>query len=82
MKITILPSGEEHEVDPNRILTKENVISDMEIALKGKGIDYDILMTLSFYMEFAISTKDIAVIDRVHNRIIYHILKGYHKLID
>lgn len=82
MEVTILPSGKKVELDPNRILTKENVISDMEIALKDKGIDYDTLMTLSFYMDFAISTKDIAVIDRVHNRIIYHILKGYHKLID
>ncbi len=82
MEVTILPSGKKVELDPNRILTKENVISDMEIALKDKGIDYETLMTLSFYMDFAISTKDIAVIDRVHNRITCHILKGYQKLID
>lgn len=82
MKVTILPSGKEVELDPNRILTKENVISDMDIELKGKGIDYDTLMTLSFYMEFAISTKDISVIERVHNKITYHILEGCRKVID
>lgn len=85
MKVTILPKGEEIDLDENRILTKENVISDMELELKGRVIDYDTLMILSCYMEFAISTGDLTVMQSVHDKTdsfimdFYHVLDNYRK---
>ena len=47
-------------------LTKENVVELMRKHLKGAALCYETLMDISFYMDFAIGTKDIALIEKVH----------------
>lgn len=55
-------------------LTKENVMEQLEKKFENAALNSDFLMTLSFYMDFAISTKDIALIQKVHDRITYWFL--------
>ncbi len=47
-------------------LTKENVIGLMRKRLKGKPLSFESVMDISFYMDFAIGTEDIALINAVH----------------
>ena len=58
-------------------LTPENVIVHLdEYWERRKELTVETAIDLSFYMDYAISTKDIVLIKAVHNRIIYHLL-GY-----
>lgn len=58
-------------------LTPENVIVQLdEYWERRKELTVETAIDLSFYMDYAISTKDIVLIKAVHNRIIYHLL-GY-----
>lgn len=61
------------------ILTRENVIESFDGAVKGKAPDFDTMITLSFYMDYAISTKDLEIIDAIHNRITSYFLEAYSR---
>ena len=69
MEMICIPTGERVEITPQNKLTKENVMQKLEAVFEKQLINSDFLMTLSFYMDFAISTKDIELIKKVHNRI-------------
>ena len=49
-------------------LSSDNVLSVMEEKLKNAPPTLDTMMWLSYFLDFAISTKDIELIDRVHDR--------------
>jgi len=59
------------------VLTVCNVVSKLKKyleSLKDKKFDGEIAMTLSFYMDYAISTKDIDIIYNVHDEITCYFL--------
>ena len=49
-------------------LSSDNVLSVMEEKLKNAPPTLDTMMWLSYFLDFAISTKDIKLIDKVHDR--------------
>lgn len=49
-------------------LRSDNVLSVMEEKLKNAPPTLDTMMWLSYFLDFAISTKDIELIDKVHDR--------------
>lgn len=49
-------------------LSKDNVLSVMEKKLKNAPPMLDTMLWLSYFLDFAISTKDIELIDKVHDR--------------
>ncbi|MCI9518640.1 MAG: hypothetical protein HFK08_05190 [Clostridia bacterium] len=53
-------------MNENNILTAENATESMIKALEGKTPCRDTMLLLSFYMDFAISTELIELIDEVH----------------
>ena len=53
-------------MNENNILTAENATESMIKALEGKTTSRDTMLLLSFYMDFAISTALIELIDEVH----------------
>lgn len=61
------------------ILTPENVLECFDRAVAGKPPNYETMMTLSFYMDYAISTKDLGIIDAIHNRITSYFLDAYKR---
>ena len=69
MEMICIPTGEKIEINPQNKLTKENVMEKLEAVFEKPSLNSNFLMTLSFYMDFAISTKDIELIKKVHNRI-------------
>ena len=77
MQIKIYITNEIVAYDPKDKLTKENVMERLEMEFEKAALTADFLMTLSFYMDFAISTKYIALIDQVHNRIKLYVLARY-----
>lgn len=54
---------------PEQKLTKENIFSVMDEKLKDKKPCLDTMLLLSFYLDFSISTGDLELIDKVHDRI-------------
>ena len=60
-------------------LTPENVLTSFDEAVEGQPPNYDTMMTLSFYMDYAISTKDLEIIKAIHNRITYYILEFFKR---
>lgn len=67
-------SGEKVIFDTERRLTKENVVQYINDYVKDKTLSGDLLMRLSFCMEFAISTKDLDCIKAVHKAITFYFL--------
>lgn len=74
MQIMEMETGKTLEINPENKLTKENVLTKLEKVFEKPSLTSDFLMTLSFYMDFAISTKDLEVIKKVHNRITVYFL--------
>ena len=74
MKIFDVETKETVEYNPKNKLTKENVLNRLNGELKTGSLTSDFLMKLSFYMGFAISTKDLSLIKQVHDRITYYFL--------
>ena len=63
-------SGEKVLLDLDKRLTPENVVAQVIDFMKGKELTPDFMIGLSFYMDYAISTKDITIIKRVHDAIV------------
>ncbi len=68
-EITVQPSGKKVLLKKSNTLTKENVMDKMNEALINKKICLKTMLCLSLFMDFAISTKDLEVIDKVYQRI-------------
>lgn len=49
-------------------LTPENVLAAMDEKLKDTTPNLKTMMWLSFFLDYAISTGDLELIDKVHNR--------------
>lgn len=60
-------------------LTPENVLECFDKAVEGQPPNYDTMMTLSFYMDYAISTKDLGIINAIHLRITGYFLDAYKR---
>ena len=60
-------------------LTPKNVLTSFDEAVTGQPPNYDTMMTLSFYMDYAISTKDLEIIKAIHNRITSYFLDAYKR---
>lgn len=62
-------TGEKFLRQSQNRLTPENVLLVMDEKLKDKKPCLDTMVWLSYFLEFAISTKNLMLIDKVHSRI-------------
>jgi len=74
VEYTDAQTGEKYMWDEELTLRPDNVIARLNEDLVGKQLNGETAMMLSFYMEFAISTKDLEVIRKVHDKITCYFL--------
>lgn len=60
-----------------RFLTPQNVLQLMKEDLQGRKPNRETMLCLSFYMDFAISTESIALIEQVQNQIDSYYLHNF-----
>lgn len=70
IEVTDVISGEKVLLDLEKRLSPENVVAQVTNFMKGKELTPDFMIGLSFYMDYAISTKDITIIKKVHDAIV------------
>lgn len=63
-------SGEKILLDLDKRLSPENVVAQVTNFMKGKELTPDFMIGLSFYIDYALSTRDITVIEKVHDAIV------------
>lgn len=67
VEFTNAVTGEKTMLDIDNRLTPENCIQSMKNALLGRKPNLETMMKLSFFLDYAISTKNIALISAVHD---------------
>lgn len=75
--VPIAGTNETINIDPSDKLTRDNVVDRLKTFIKDKHPTLDTMMKLSFYLDFAISTKDLTLINAVHNQITYYYLDAF-----
>ncbi len=70
VEVTDAVSGEKVLLDLDKRLSPENVVAQVTDFMTGKDLTPDFMIGLSFYMDYAIATKDMAIIEKVHDAIV------------